>query len=116
MLCIKKQSPAVELLSNLSGAEDVDGEDRFASLKGTKPLIPDVVVTDGSNVGAGGVEIKKGVEDGVGKETGVGVVDNWSGSEDSEGKGKGVDNRYGVEDFWAGEVSVDNLCGVDDIG
>ena len=75
-----------------------------------------MVVTDGSNIGAGGVEIKKGVEDGVGKDNGVVVVDNWSGSEDTEGKGKGVDNRYGVEDIWGGKVGVDNLCGVDDIG
>ena len=73
-----------------------------------------MVVADGSGVGAGVVEIKKGVEDGVGKDKGVVVVDNWSGSEDSEGKGKGVDN--GVEDIWGGEVGVDNLCGVDDIG
>ena len=113
---LKTITCCVELLSNLSGAEDVDGVDRFPSLKGTRPLLPDVVVADGSNVGAGVVEIKKGVEDGVGKDKGVGVVDNWSGSEDSEGKGKGVDNRYGVEDIWGGKVGVDNLCGVDDIG
>ena len=113
---LKTITRCVELLSNLSGAEDVDGVDRFPSLKGTRPLLSDVVVADGSNVGAGVVEIRKGVEDGVGKENGAGVVDNRSGSEDSEEKGTGVDNRCGVEDIGGDEVGVDNLYGVDDIG
>lgn len=106
---------AVELLSNLSGVEDVDGVDRFSSFKGTRPLLSDVLVADGCNVVAEVVEIRKGVEDGVGKDNGVGDVDNWSGSEDSEGKGQGVDNRCGVEDG-GDEDGVDNLYGVDDVG
>ena len=78
-------------------------------MKGTSPLISEVV---GSNVGAGVVEIRKGVEDGVGQDSGVVLVDNWSGSE-----GKGVDNRCGVVDDEGGDVDgVDNLCGVDDAG
>jgi len=99
-------------LVELSGAEDVDGVDRFRSLKGTSPLILEVV---GSNVGAGVVEMRKGVEDGVGQDSGVVLVDNWRGSEDSEGTG--VDNRCGVVDDEGGDVDgVDNLYGVDDAG
>lgn len=74
-----------------------------------------MLVADGCNVVAEVVEIRKGVEDGVGKDNGVGDVDNWSGSEDSEGKGQGVDNRCGVEDG-GDEDGVDNLYGVDDVG
>jgi len=98
-----------EVVIELSGAEDVDGVDRFCSLKGISPLISEVV---GSNVGAGVVEMRKGVEDGVGQDSGVVLVDNWSGSEDSECTG--VDNRCGVVDDEGGDVvGVDNLCGVD---
>ena len=75
----------------------MDGVDLFVSLRGISPLAT-----------AGVVDTRKGVENGVGEDNEVGVVNNWSGSEDSEGEGKGVDNLCGVEDM---EVGVDNLCG-----
>ena len=58
-----------------------------------------------SLLGAGVVETRKGVENGVVS------VDNWSGSDDNEGKG--VDNLCGVEDIGRSVVVVVNLCGIE---